>query len=297
MNPVTAHKRQQLSLFVEQVLQRAPAVQGVVVIGSVATGRARADSDIDAMLFLDPFDWYIAPAEFIWRPADNSFHSIFSELPALADEGIQLDLKRLDWAQWSAPHFQWPEPRRAELANGWVAFDRSGRVAQEIARQTHYPDDLRLRRLDEALIWLDEHLSLEPLTTWQQLGPLIAQDRLDAASDSLISALFAYNRHWQPFRNRQMDYLLALPWLPADFGPRFYAARLPDYPSYETRLANLGELFAELQEQLIINGDYSYVPVDQAFIRTHDEPGYAWNMDEWNLVCAQRLLAANGGSQ
>ena len=297
MSPATTHKRQQLSRFVEQVLQRAPAVQGVVAIGSVATGRAKPDSDIDAFLFLDPFDWYTTPAEFIWRPADNSYHSIFSHDPGLAEEGIQLDFKRIDWGQWSDPRCEWPEPRRAELANGWVAFDRSGRVAQEIARHTHYPDTLRLSRLDEALVWLDEHLHVEPQAAWQQLGPLIAQDRLDAAGDYLVSALFAYNRHWQPFRNRQMDYLLALPWLTADFGPRFYSPRTLDYPSYGARLANLRQLFAQLQEQLITNGDYSHVPVDQAFIRTHDEPGYAWNMDEWNMVCAQRLIAANGGTK
>lgn len=296
MSPATTHKRQQLGLFVEQVLQRAPAVQGVVAIGSVATGRARPDSDIDAILFLEPFDWYITPAEFCWRPADNSFHSIFSDDPSLAETGIQFDFKRLDWSQWADPHFEWPEPRRAELVNGWLAFDRSGRVAQEIARYAQYPADLRLSRLDEALIWLDEHLSVEPQLTWQQLGPIIAQDRLQAAADYLVSALFAFNRCWQPFRNRQMDYLLTLPWLPADFGSRFYAPRALDYPSYEAQLANLGQLVAELQAQLIAVGDYSHVPVDQAFIRTHDEPGYAWNMDEWNLVCAQRLIAANGGS-
>ncbi len=61
--------------FIEIELAREPAVQAVIGIGSIASGLARADSDIDAVVFLDPFDAYIIPAEFVWHPSDRSFCS------------------------------------------------------------------------------------------------------------------------------------------------------------------------------------------------------------------------------
>ena len=56
MNPVTNRKRTELARFVQQEIITEASVQGVVVIGSVAKGIARADSDIDAVVFLEPFD-------------------------------------------------------------------------------------------------------------------------------------------------------------------------------------------------------------------------------------------------
>jgi hypothetical protein len=72
------HKRHEFSSFIEEVLIPHPAVQGVVGIGSIATGHARPGSDIDAVLFLDPFDLYVVPRVSFWRRRDGSFHSIFS---------------------------------------------------------------------------------------------------------------------------------------------------------------------------------------------------------------------------
>jgi hypothetical protein len=38
------------------------------------------------------------------------------------------------------------------------------------------------------------------------------------------------------------------------------------------------------------DGDYSNTPIDQAFIRSSEEPGRAWNIDEWNKFRRARLL-------
>ena len=51
MNPATKKKRTELSRFIQQEVVTETSVQGVVVIGSVAKGIARADSDIDAIVF------------------------------------------------------------------------------------------------------------------------------------------------------------------------------------------------------------------------------------------------------
>lgn len=284
MTPATLEKRRDLSAFVERVLAPEPAVQAVVAIGSVATGRARPDSDIDAVLFLDPYDEYIVPAESKWCPADGSFHSIFEDLHAR--EKIQLDFHRLALAQWADPAYEWPEGRRAELAAGWTAFDRSGRVSELIAERTRYTDGVRVARLDEAVNWLDYHLAGDrPRRNWESLGPAIAHDRLQAAYEYLAQGLFAYNRQWHPWRNRQASALLALPWLPEGFADRVLPAL--NAPSlgeagYQARVDALRGLFDDLLARLVTDGVYGSDPTSEAFIRGNDEPGRAWNMDEWN---------------
>lgn len=297
MTPATAEKREQLKEFIRRVLEPEPAVKGVIGIGSIATGHMRPESDIDAVLFLDPYDLYIAPAEAIWRPEDDSYHSIFSE----GIKGVQLDFTRLNWQQWADDDFEWPEGRRAELAAGWLAHDPFGETAQLVAKRTAYPDEVRLSRLDEAIVWLDQHLADEqPQRAWDSLGPAIAHDRLEAAYDFLVAALFATNRRWRCWRNREMQMLLQLPWLPEEFAERvLVAANAPtlDYDGYATRAEMLQTLFHELLEKLIADGDYSAAAVDQAFIRSGEEPGRAWNMEEWNKFHRARLAPRNGNSE
>jgi ribosomal protein S18 acetylase RimI-like enzyme len=292
LTPAAFQKRQDLMNFIERELAPEPAVQAVIGIGSLATGLARPGSDIDAIIFLEPFDPYIVPAEFQWRPADGSFHSIFSQDGGLEAESIQFDFTRLDLAQWAAAGFDWPEPRRAELSEGWLAYDRSGVVARLIVERTAYPEQTRLAKLDEALTWLDQHLSGNgPERRWDQLGPIIAHSRLQAAYDYLAQGLFAYNRRWRTWRNREMSSLLTLTWLPENFDQRILTAMnapSSDYPGYLARLEELRALFQELLNRLISDGDYTKAAIEEAFIRRHQEPGRAWNMAEWNQKHRER---------
>lgn len=280
----TARKRRDLETFVARVLALEPAVQAVIGIGSIASGLARPDSDVDAVLFLDPYDLYIAPAEAIWRPSDGSFRSIFSAEPE-RDEDVQLDLQRLDLAVWGDPAYPWPEGLRAELAQGWWAYRRSEAVRTAISAHTAYSDALRQARLDEALVRLDGHLANgAPQRRWRSLGPLIAHDHLLAAYDHLVQALFAYNRRWRPWRDREMAAALALPWLPDGFAERAATALCPPSAGQEgfvARAEALQSLFASLLVRLVADGLYGDDPVGEAFIRSHDEPGRAWNMEAW----------------
>jgi predicted nucleotidyltransferase len=134
-NSIVEQKRNDLFTFIRRELFEEPTVRAVVAIGSVATGLARPDSDIDAALFLEPFDLYSAPAEFQWTPQDGAFHGIFVERGG----AVQFDFKRLDLAEWSKPHHVWPEPLLAELAEGWVAFDRDGTVQPLLPSAPHIP--------------------------------------------------------------------------------------------------------------------------------------------------------------
>lgn len=290
---VTDQKRHELLDFIQTNLASEPAIQAVIGIGSIATGRMRPGSDIDAIIFLDPFDPYIVPAEFIWLPSANSFHSIFTQEPGVQEGGIQFDFTRVDLKAWRHPGFVWPEGRQAELTEGWIAFDRAGTVGQLIAELTAYSDAVRMERLDEALVWLDQHLKWDdPQELWQSLTPAIAHDRLHAAYGYLVQALFAYNRRWRPWRNREMSYLLKLPWLPDEFAQRVLTALNapgPDYAGYQARFTMLRTLFDEVRAQLVQDGLYAPDdPVGEAFVRRAEEPGRAWNMDEWNAVHRNR---------
>lgn len=287
----TFQKRQDLMVFIERNLETEPAVQAVIGIGSIASGLARQDSDIDAIVFLDPFNWYIIPAEFKWCPADNTFHSIFNQA-SVAEKWMQFDFARLDLAQWADASFAWPEERCAELHAGWLAFDRSGIVAELIETHTIYTDDIRIAKLDEAITWLDQHLSDDgPQVRWDSLGPVIAYDRLQAAYEYLVQALFAYNRCWRPWRNREMTSLLALSWLPENFASRIPAAlgiSNLDYIGYMSRVKCLQALFLDITNRLVSDGEYGEDVISEAFIRSHNEPGRAWNMEEWNRKHAER---------
>jgi len=285
---IIEQKHNELMTFIQQEVINEPAVQAVIAIGSVATGLARPGSDIDAVVFLDPVDLYAIPAEFQWRPEDDSFHGIFSEV----EGAVQFDFKRLDLAEWSQPSFEWPEPLRAELSDGWVAFDRPGTIKALVVERTVFTDTIRQARLDEALVQLDQLLaSNKARQTWETLGPAIAHDRLNAAYDELVRALFAYNRRWRPWRSREMSSLLRLPWLPGQFREQLLTAlNAPglDEAGFMARVTVLTQCFEALMAQLIADGLYGQDVIGEAFIRQHDEPGRDWNIEEWVRVHRQR---------
>lgn len=290
--PATLEKRAALLGFIQQAMEPFPAVQGVIAVGSIASGQARPDSDIDAVVMMDPYDPTVVPAEFAWRPSDGSFRGIFD--PGGLPEDLRFDLVRLDLRRWSSATFSWPEGRRAELARGWLAFDRRGEIRQLIEERTAYLERVRTRRLDEALTWLDQHLAEgAPEANWASLGPAVAHDRLQAAYAYLVQGLFAYNRRWRPWRNRQMSELLALTWLPRKIEGRILGACNAhglDQAAFEERARVLRSLFADLLARLQADGTYGADPVSEAFIRSHNELGRSWNMVEWNQKHQQRLL-------
>ena len=76
-------------------------MEGVVTVGSVATGQARESSDIDAIIFMHPVDRYILPTESIWCPWDDTFHGIFVSDQHIRNNGIHLDLSFRDTVEWS----------------------------------------------------------------------------------------------------------------------------------------------------------------------------------------------------
>ncbi|MCP4429025.1 MAG: nucleotidyltransferase domain-containing protein [Chloroflexi bacterium] len=272
--------------MIARFIKPVSSVHGVVAIGSVATGNARKSSDIDAILFMDPVDRYILPAESIWCPWDDSFHSIFVDDQRIQREGIPLDLYFRDVVEWSSESFEWPEFDRAGLAEGWIAFDRHGQIAPLIEAQTLFDDATRLARLDAFLLTIDNNLGHDTAeNNWSRYGAFTAFSRLNAVYDGLVSGLFAYNRRWRFYPERETMFMRRLPWLPEDYERRMLLAMNSaslDKDGYVTRANMLRELSNEIITKLQLKGIYGENPVSEAFIRTHDEPGRAWNMQEWN---------------
>ncbi|MGI8416156.1 MAG: nucleotidyltransferase domain-containing protein [Nakamurella sp.] len=278
-------KRDQFLDYTRTCLVPHRAVQGVVVIGSVASGFARPDSDIDAVVFMEPFDPYIAPAESLWRASDNTHHSIFSDDPTLDQDGIQLDLHRLDLARWRSAEHSWPEHTRAELADGWIVFDRTAEIAKLIKEQTSMSESARLVILDEVLVEVAGLLPEDPFQTWRQLGPTEAFDRLQAVWEALARGLFGYNKKWRPWRSRSIRNLMQVEYLPDALRIATGAAASSGDGSldgYRQRADLLKAVAAELLDRLRRDGAYGPDAIGEAFRRLHDEPGRAWNMDEWN---------------
>ena len=288
MNTATKRKRSELLTYIQREIIPEACVQGVVAIGSVAKGIARDDSDIDAVVFLEPFDLYAVPAEFNWKPDKGTFHGIFSAV----ENSIQLDFKRIDLAQWSKQTYVWPESICAELREGWVAFDRNGGIQKLIAERTKFGDEIRQARLDEAITRLDWLLSERTTDrTWITLGPNIAHYRLHSAYDYLMQALFAYNHRWRTFRSRELSDLSNMPWLPERFEEQLLLATNAlsvTREGYQQRVTALRDCFNELIAKCQQDGLYGENAVSEAFIRQHDEPGRDWNMDEWNKKHEER---------
>ncbi|MEM7029208.1 MAG: nucleotidyltransferase domain-containing protein [Chloroflexota bacterium] len=288
MNPIIEKKKAELSMYIERHIVSEPAVKGIVAVGSIATGLARERSDIDAVVFLEPFDLYAVPAECKWHPDQDKFYGIMSAV----ENPIQLDFKRFDLTKWSQPAHIWPEPICAELNEGWVAFDRHNQIQPLIAKRIAYTDEIRQARLDEALPFLDGMLNVNDAEqNWETLGPNMAHDRLHAAYDFLVQALFAYNRRWRTWRSREMTYLLNLPWLPVNFEEQALLvsnALSSTLDGYKNRMTLLRHFLDELVSQCQRDKIYGKDAILEAFIRNHDEPGRDWNMDEWVETHQQR---------
>lgn len=284
MTDASTRKLAQLEDYIRRHCLPEPAVQCVVAIGSTARGLAAEDSDIDAIVFLAPYDLYAVPAEFVWLPEPDTIHRIFSA-EAKLPEAVQLDFTRLDLSDWRSPGFTWPQERCAELAEGKLLYDRDGYVEPLIRKRTRYTDSVQAQLLDDAVTWMDQHLAEgTPEHNVERYGLLTAHDRLTAAGDYLVQSLFAVNRKWLPWRNRRIEVLLQLPWLPADFPEHFtqtLATGSLDRESFDNRVNALRLLMVSVLIRARELGIYGDDPISEAFIRGHDEPGRAWNLKEW----------------
>lgn len=153
-------------------------------------------------------------------------------------------------------------------------------------------DDQRLAILDEVI---GQALSTIPDDEvedhWTSLGAAEALDRLQAGYQELSRGLFAYHRKWWPWRNRELRGLVHLDWVPQSFHDTpaaLVAAAGHDFDAYRRRATVLRSALNEFLEMLRSEGLYGDDPGTESFVRLHNEPGRAWNMDDWNAEHAKR---------
>jgi hypothetical protein len=148
-SPVSAQSDSPIELmrqFVHRELEHWPEFVGALVVGSVAHGEARPDSDVDCVLVFDPLDEAIVPAEFVWVRTTDTYHTIF-EVEASEVGGIQIGAKRV--ALDAFHQDPWSEGLKHDLAHAVILSDRHGAVAGILDARLAYPESLRSTRIQE----------------------------------------------------------------------------------------------------------------------------------------------------
>jgi predicted nucleotidyltransferase len=264
--------------FVHRKLDVWPEFVAALIVGSVAHGEARSDSDVDCVLVFDKLGEAIVPAEFVWVPATDAYHTIF-EVEATEVGGIQIDAKRV--ALDELRREEWPESFKHELAHALVLYDRRQAVAEILKERVAYPEPLRLSRIRDHSAWAAYYLEEWRLLGWLDRGGVEgAHDQLTVAFEELIQLLHAYNREWLPWRYRWMVSAQGLSWLPDDYPQRAVEITSRVSASKESILKRRGEISSLLDDILDrLRSDGISAGPDEAFIAAHLGLGYAHNFD------------------
>ncbi len=274
--------------FVERNLEPWSEFQAALVVGSVAHGEARVDSDVDCIFLFDPLDERIVPAEFVWSPTTDTYSTIF-EVDALAVGGIGIDSHRMSVAEFFSS--EWEEGFKHELALAIVLFDREAKIAPLLAERLRYPDSLRLERIREHYFEADSCSEEWRVRAWvKRGGPLCAHEQLAVALEEIIALLHAYNRTWLPWRYRRLISTLKLRWLPEGFAeslPAILCEVAPTEESVARRGRRTVDLLETVADQLRAEGLLTNVP--DAFAAAHTALGYAHNMGAWHQAHREQL--------
>ncbi len=267
-------------LFVQRKLEIWPEFTAALIVGSVAHGEARANSDVDCVFVFEHVDERLVPAEFVWFPAMDTYHTIF-DIEASDVGGVQIDAKRLSMAQFAMD--EWEEGFKHDLASAIVVFDRNGTIAPLLEKRLQYPDSLRLARICEHYGWAGYYSEEWRVQAWSKRGGLLCtHDQLTAAFEEIVRLLHAYNRTWLPWRYRWLISVQKLPWLPDGFEEDARVIQ-SDLALTEESLTQRQKAVAHILDTIGCKLRVERLLADpaQAFLATHPELGYAHNMEAW----------------
>ena len=280
-------------LFIERELEPWPEFVAALIVGSVAHGEARPDSDVDCILVFDPPDERVVPAEFVWIPTDGSYHTI-SEVETSEVGVVQIDAKRVSLGEFRTR--EWEEGLKHDLVDALVLRDRSGEVTAILEERLRYSDELRRSRVAEHYARASYYAEEWRLRTWlSRGGPACAHDQLVAAFGEVVGLLHAYNGVWMPWRYRRLLSALKLPWLPEGFGEcldAIVAAASPTEESLAERRGWVVRVLDAIGEEVRAAG--LLADPGEAFAAAHPELGYGHNMDAWRRG-HERLRAERAG--
>jgi hypothetical protein len=278
-----SHLIEQLRLFITRWLKPWPEFLAAFVVGSIATGEARASSDVDCLFVFEHLDERIVPAEFVWQPETDTISTIF-DVDADQSDAIQIDAKRVERATFFAA--DWEDGLKHELSQAIVLFDRAGTIQPEIAAKLRYPDELRTERALWLVSRIDHALSSWRLEAWTKRGGLVcAHEQLTAVFEDVLQLLHAANRVWLPWRNRWLISGMKLPWLPTDLPTRAQqvcsTGALTEADLWRRHTVLL-QLYRDIEDGL--KEDVGSIDAKDTFARLHPQLGYAYNMDAWKIA-------------
>jgi len=126
------HQERALAAYVESVREQ-PGALGVIVVGSVAQGREREDSDVDVYLVVDEDRFAAETAEdrFAWVERRN-----------LDYPGSYIDIKLASPSYLATAVERADDPTRASFVGARVAWSAVPGLEETVARIVQLPDDV-----------------------------------------------------------------------------------------------------------------------------------------------------------
>jgi len=282
-----------IRLFIEHELEVWPEFRAALIVGSIAHGENRVDSDVDCIFVFDQLDERLVPAEFVWVPQTGSYHSIF-EVEASDMGGVQIDAWRVSTEEFRSG--EWDEGLRHDLAVAIVIADRDGTSSLLLQERLQYPDALRQCRVAEHFGRAGYYSEEWRVQEWIGRGGLGgAHDQLTAAFEEVLKLLHAYNRVWLPWRYRWLVSARKLPWLPDGFHESVQTIATSVSQSQESlvqRRAAVTRLVDAIGVRLRAEG--LVAEPGEAFRATHPGLGYGHNMEAWRQGHREILKERSG---
>ncbi len=273
--------RREVALRVAGALEGLPEVIGIYVFGSVATGYADEDSDVDVGIVCK----HQIPTQSIrkdalfgigtgWRLSDDTWSSpLFLEYdssgivdgikvevhyntPALVSE--VLDTVILKGALATERFPSRPYRLGALIQRAWVILDREGVFPLWRKQVQNYPLALKQNILRHYLPHMKDCVDELNRTTKRHLGPVMVNFFLFHGMQALYSLIYALNEVYDPTdRRAERTVIPTLSHVPRDFVPRLKLVLEGPFDDYNA--VECARRFEELAADIVVMAETELV--------------------------------------
>jgi hypothetical protein len=200
------HHRQIIESLRDRSLAR-PEILALVVVGSVARGEARADSDVDCVLVL---------TDEAYQRQSQSGRVLLDANDLGDDAAAHVGGSVVDLPYLRAAAERGPEPTRYAYTDAMVIFSRDPTIAPLLAQIPVYPEHERTEKLQSFVSQLPVHFSYLELGEYSRNPYILAETAVQLVlfGGRLI---LAHNRMLYPNRKQFFRVLERAPEKPAGF--------------------------------------------------------------------------------